>query len=137
MGSIKYLGRRLSFHEPHLQEVEHRIGNAWKKFYAHKKILCDRHYSLADRLKLFDAIITPSVLYGCESWTLTADLEHKLRKAQRHMLRSILRSGRRRWLQPAAGDAESQSSDSNSSGPSASCSTSSCGLVEVVEPWSD
>ena len=35
------------------------------------------------------------MLYGCAAWTLTKDLENKVRRTQRRMLRMILGSGRR------------------------------------------
>ena len=41
-----------------------------------------------------------TVLYGCPCWTLTKDLENKLKTTQRRMLRMILSSGRRHATTP-------------------------------------
>ena len=68
----------------------------WAKFMSHKKELCGRCYPLRDRLKLFNATVTPTVLYGCGSWTMTKEREQQLRTAQRKMLRWIVGVGRQR-----------------------------------------
>ena len=93
--TTKYLGRRLSFSDPHRVELENRISNAWKKFYMQKQELTGKHYSVNDRLRLFHGTVTPTVLYGCEAWALSTELEHRLQKTQRQMLRMILRVPRR------------------------------------------
>eukprot|EP00973_Karenia_brevis_P030565 4215828-Karenia_brevis.AAC.1 len=38
------------------------------------------------------------MLYGCEAWTLTQNLEARIRRTQRKMLRMILGSGRRKMI---------------------------------------
>lgn len=43
--------------------------------------------------------VTPTILYGCVSWTLTQELENRLRRTQRQMMRMILGSTRRRTTQ--------------------------------------
>ena len=93
--TTKYLGRKLSFSDPHRVELESRISCAWRKFYVLKHELTGKHYSLNDRLRLFHGTVTPTALYGCETWALSSELEHRLRKTQRQMLRMILRVPRR------------------------------------------
>ena len=94
--STKYLGRALSFCDPHRTELENRIAAAWKKFYKLKQELTGARYSLNDRLRLFHGTVTPTILYGAEAWTLTTDLENRLRRTQRQMLRMILHAPRRK-----------------------------------------
>jgi hypothetical protein len=96
--STKYLGRALSFNDPHRTELENRIAAAWRKFYKLKQELTGTRYSLTDRLRLFHGTITPTVLYAAESWTLTTELENRLRRAQRQMLRMIIHAPRRRHV---------------------------------------
>ena len=62
----------------------------------HKNELCSRHYSLRDRLRLFSAVITASVLYGCGTWAMTPERERKLRTTQRKMMRKIVGAQRRK-----------------------------------------
>ena len=47
-------------------------------------------------MRLFGKVITPTVLYGCATWTMTAERDTKLRSAQRKMLRKILGKGRQK-----------------------------------------
>ena len=94
--SVKYLGKELSFHTPTMTEIQHRRSCAWMKFYAQKEILCNKAYPLTQRLRLFDTTITPTILYGAGSWTMTSPLEHRLKKVQRQMLHSIFQFPRKK-----------------------------------------
>lgn len=95
-GTLKYLGRIISFENTHDVEVRNRIKTAWCKFHIFKNELTSKRYSLKSRLKLFKGTVTPTMLYGCSCWTLSKGLETQIRSCQRKMLRSILGSGRRR-----------------------------------------
>ena len=94
--SQKYLGRRFTFQDPTRNEIESRIAAGWKKFCLLKHELTTKTYSVKDRLRLFHGTVTPTVLYGCSSWTLTGELENRLRRTQRQMLRMIINPPRRR-----------------------------------------
>ena len=56
----------------------------------------NKSLSLAARIRLFHSVVTPTVLYGCESWILHQHEVNQIRKTQRKMLRMILGSGRRK-----------------------------------------
>ena len=94
--SQKYLGRRFTFQDPMRNEIESRIAAGWRKFCLLKHELTTKTYSIKDRLRLFHGTITPTILYGCSSWTLTGELENRLRRTQRQMLRMIINPPRRR-----------------------------------------
>ena len=66
-----HLGRLLSLQKMQDIEIEHRLQKGWKKFMSNKDILCGKSYPMRDRLRLFNATVTPTVLYGCGSWTMT------------------------------------------------------------------
>ena len=84
--NTEYLGRLLGFQDYHDSEIKHRIAKGWAKFHRFKEDLCCRHYPLKDRMRLFNAIITPTVLYGSSTWTMTKDRERRLQTAQRMMI---------------------------------------------------
>ena len=90
-----YLGRNLSFHDYHEIELKHRLKRAWAKFYSLHDELCSTSYSLKNRLRLFESVVTPTVLYSAGTWTMLASREQALRKTQRSMLRKMTRVGRR------------------------------------------
>merc|ERR1711963_488103 len=89
------MGRSFTFQNQNHVEIESRISAAWKKFYALKDELLSKKYSLYDRIRLFNGVVTPTALYGCTSWTLTVELENRLKRTQRQMLRMMLQRPRR------------------------------------------
>ena len=125
--ATKYLGRKLCFSDPHRTEMESRISCAWQKFYTLKQELTGKHYSLNDRVRLFHGTVTPTVLYGCEAWALSTELEHRLQKTQRQMLRMILGVPRR--VIPECPDAGSDVT----SEPDHDTTVENC--TENLEPW--
>ena len=88
--STPYLGRQLTFREYHDVEINHRISRGWAAFGKFKTELCNRHYLLQSIFKLFDAVVSSTVLYGSGAWTLTAAREQKLNATMRKMLRKIV-----------------------------------------------
>ena len=80
------------------------------------KELCNPGFALKDRIRLFDAIITPTVLYGSCSWSMRKDRERKLIVAQRRMLRRLCCVQRRAqedwvdWMKRATAVVENQMS---------------------------
>jgi hypothetical protein len=126
----KYLGRQISFCRPHVTEIENRIKSAWGKFFAHKGVLCNKSYSLKQRLRLFSSVITPAVLYGSGSWVLTHDTASLLKKTQRRMLRTMFQKGRR--PQTNIG-----SDDQSSTSEQGSQTLEPDQAEEILEPWVD
>ena len=94
--TTKYLGRKLGFHNYHTTEIHNRINNGWRQFNALRDVLTNNKYPLKSRIRLFDATITPTVLYGCTSWTTTKDLTTTILRTPRRMLRLIIGAPRRR-----------------------------------------
>ena len=70
-GSVEYLGRLFSFGDLHEAEMAHRIRKGWGKFMGNKDILCNKFFPLGDRLRLWEATVTATVLYGSDAWTMT------------------------------------------------------------------
>ena len=68
---------------------------AWACFTLHGKELKNRRYPLKRRLKLFEATVTATALYGSEAWTLKDDQQRRLRTTHRKMLRAILGAKRK------------------------------------------
>ena len=90
----KYLGRKLSLDRYHDTELANRVASGWACFFKYKCTLCNRRLSLRYRMKLFDACVTPCVLYACGTWTMTAQRDHLLTKTRRRMLRWMMHTTR-------------------------------------------
>jgi hypothetical protein len=88
----KYLGRKLpgQLSQRGRVELSHRFQNAWWKFNEHRDTLLDQDISVASRLKLFEAVVTPTVLFGLSSCPLTKQQVQSIDALQRRMLRSIV-----------------------------------------------
>ena len=43
---------------------QHRVQLDWAKFHQYRTVLTNKHVSIKLRLKLFDAVVTPRVLFG-------------------------------------------------------------------------
>ena len=85
----RYLGRQLCLRDSQETELRNRIAAGWCSFHKHKAELCSKHCPTNDRLRLFQAVVTPVVLYACATWALTAQLEDKLHATWRNMLRYV------------------------------------------------
>ena len=114
-GKQKYLGTQLTFHCPNATEVESRISAAWKRFHAMKGELTNRKYSLKSRIRLFHGAVTPMALYASGTWTMKVELEHRLQKTQRQMLRMILNTPRRKQQSTPPAAPEHTRTDTNNS----------------------
>ena len=88
----KYLGRKLSGDVTQRSAVDFaaRIQAAWGRFHQHQTVLLNKDVSIALRLKMFDAVVTPAVLFGSVTLPLTQRQLFRLDSTQRRMLRSII-----------------------------------------------
>ena len=91
----KYLGRRLTAKDQHETELQNRMSCGWKASFKFKGALTNRRVPLKHRYVLFESVVTPSVLYACSAWALTAEPENSLRKCRRRMLRWMVGVTRR------------------------------------------
>ena len=91
-GIVKYLEQMITFMDQETTEVQHRIRCAWSAFARDQQELTSKSYLLRHRLHLFDAVITPTIMYGAGTWTTTKEHEHRIRTAQRRMLWPIIQT---------------------------------------------
>jgi hypothetical protein len=80
----------LSLSELSSHTICDRVAAGWRKFWALKQLLLNRRLSLRRRLKLFDATVSGTVLWSCESWTPRVAELRQLETAQNAMLRRIV-----------------------------------------------
>ena len=71
-------------------DIQHRSQIARVKFNEHGDTLLNPHVPLRLRLKLFDSVITPTMLFGLMTWPLTSNQLQKLEVVWKRMLRSIV-----------------------------------------------
>ena len=97
---------------PSATELGTRINIAWGRFHSTWPLLKRRCTSLQKRKRLFDANVGRSILWCCESWTLTIKDKQRLQSTERAMLRRFAAPKRQsgenyiQWLRRATHTAE-------------------------------
>ena len=61
----------ITFQQQETTEIRNRIRAAWATFHKYRQELTSRNYMLRHRLRLFDAVITPTMSYASGTWTFT------------------------------------------------------------------
>ena len=84
-----YLGRMLKPTEMQREELKNRTSKAWAKYNTHKADLTNEKLPIGLRLRLFNATVTPTMLYGSGTWVLTERMRSEIKTQQRKMLRCI------------------------------------------------
>ena len=90
--SHKYLGRKFpgNLRSRGLCNLEFRLSCAWLRYHNLRSSLTNRRVPLQLRLKLFDCVISPTVLYSLCTTPLTTGQLEKLDATQRKMMRKIV-----------------------------------------------
>ena len=93
VNSFVYLGQLINqpnIPHNHNLEISRRIGAAWASFGKVNQLLTKKRVPMKVKHRYFQQCITPTLLYGCESWTLTKAMELRLARCQRAMERRML-----------------------------------------------
>ena len=90
VNSFKYLGTLLTSNNDINEEVRERIAAGSRCLYALKSIFGSRKLSRKTKLRVYNVVVKPVVLYGCEAWTLTEERKRKLEVFENGVLRRIL-----------------------------------------------
>nr|VZI52258.1 unnamed protein product [Spirometra erinaceieuropaei] len=90
--NIPYLGSTLSRHTKIDDEVANRSSKASRAFGRLQSTVWNRHgLQLSTKLKMYKAVILPTLLYGAETWTVYAKQARRLNHFHLSCLRRILR----------------------------------------------
>ena len=71
----KYLGSMMA---SSTSDLIRRKALAWTAFWKLEKIWKSSSISIATKVKLFNSTCVTVLLYGCDSWILSADMENKI-----------------------------------------------------------
>ena len=69
--SVKYLGQRISFYQQETLEIKNRIRAAWTRFRKYRQELTSKKYMLKLRLRLFNAMVSPTLCNASGTWSLS------------------------------------------------------------------
>ena len=87
---FKYLGSAVSDEGSKL-EILSRIAQTTAALTRLKPVWHDKSISVSSKIQLLRFLVTSVVLYACESWTLTAQLQTRIRAMEMRCYRKILR----------------------------------------------
>jgi hypothetical protein len=71
------------------EEIKSRLNSGNACYHSVQSLLSSRLLSRNLKVKIYNTIILPVVLYGCEIWPLTLREEHRLRMFENSVLRGI------------------------------------------------
>ena len=91
VSQFNYLGSLVTFDGRTKKEIRRRISIARSAFDQLRPILTDRKLSIAIRIRVLKCYVLSTMLYGCESWTFTAELKRNVEAAEMWYYRRMLR----------------------------------------------
>ena len=86
---FKYLGTTVTNKNDMKTEILIRITAANRCYFSLISIMKKRSVSKKTKLRLYNTIIRPVVLYACETWSMTKEIEHRLMVFENTILRRI------------------------------------------------
>jgi hypothetical protein len=89
MCQFKYLGTTVKNKNLIQEEIKRRLNSGNVCYHSVQSFLSSRLLSKHVKVRIYETIILPVVLYGCETWSLTLREEHKLRVLENRVLRRI------------------------------------------------
>ena len=87
--SFIYLGAEIAGDGNHETPLKHRSDVAWGRFKNMRTTLTSTKLSIELRVRLFAAVIIPTLIYGCEAWSFTKKIMRKLNGMNSKMLSII------------------------------------------------
>ena len=90
VNTLKYLGAFISSDGSMEKEVEARIGSATQVIGGMNEIVLRRkELSRNTKLKVLNAVMMPTLMYGCETWSLSKQQQSRVQATQMNALRRI------------------------------------------------
>ena len=89
--TFKYLGFTITSDARCETEIKKTIALSKDTFTKMKSIFTNRNIKVYTKIDTLKAYIWSILLYGCECWTLTEDLERRLEGAEMWNIRRIMR----------------------------------------------
>ena len=87
---FKYLGSFVSEDGSSTKEIKARIGIATSAMTRLARVWKSNTISFPVKVRLYKSLVLSTLLYGCESWTLTADTERRIQAFENKCYRRML-----------------------------------------------
>ena len=70
-----------------VQGVENRVAKAWSKWRELGGVICDKKVPTKLKVLIYQTVIRPTLLYGCETWTISIKYERCVATTEMRMVR--------------------------------------------------
>jgi hypothetical protein len=74
---FKYLGTTVTYQNVINEEIKRRLNSGNVCYQSDQNLLFSRLLSKNVKIRIYETIILPVVVHGCETWSLTLRGEHK------------------------------------------------------------
>ena len=91
VNQFKYLGSILTKDGTSNREVKARIAAATSALVRLERVFKSNNISFRTKYHLYKSLVTSILMYGCESWTLTAELEKRIQAFENKCHRKLLK----------------------------------------------
>ena len=86
---FRYLGMDIGASGGMKEEIDHRIAECERVLSSLRELWKKGTLSRKVKMKLFDCIFVPTVLYGCETWALNSKMKKRIEVLEVKGLRNI------------------------------------------------
>ena len=93
--SFKYLGSTIYRGGGASKDVENRVTKAWSKWRDQTGVICDKKVPTKLKCLIYQTVIRPTLLYGCETWPMSVKHEKCMATTEMRMVRWAMGVGRR------------------------------------------
>ena len=88
--SFKYLGSTIDRGGGASKDVENRVTKAWSKWRELSGVICDKKIPTKLKLLVYQTVIRPTLLYGCETWPMSVKDEKRMATTEMRMVRRAM-----------------------------------------------
>ena len=85
--SFKYLGSTIDRRGGASKDVDNRVAKAWSKWRELSGVICDKKIPTKLKLLIYQTVIRPTLLYGCETWPMSVKDEKRMSTTEMRMVR--------------------------------------------------
>jgi len=84
-----YLGTLITDTNDESKEIQRRINQTNKAYYSLLPVMKNKDVHRNTKIKLYQSMIKPVLMYGCEVWSISQEDEERLKTFERKILRKI------------------------------------------------
>ena len=85
--SFKYLGSTIDRGGVASKDVDNTVTKAWSKWRELSGVICDEKIPIKLKLLLYQTVIIPTLVYGCETWPMSIKDEQRMATTEMRMVR--------------------------------------------------